>query len=232
MSQVFVVRRGSLASHCPVRCWDCSPRISAVGVERDDVPAAHVVAVVALASSACGCAEVVEVPLRGGIRGITTGAAGREVLVVPDRRMRNRLHATPARIVGLLEGLEAAAFVLVVPERKDGGESSPDGQIRRVSLTAVGGRPRATVEVRVRGVAGDVAAAAITGSPAAETIGGEAAPVASTSPIARTQPGTTPSRALFRRDISRAIRRVPKTPFPSPQFFRWSRRDHPEPYDV
>src|SRR5207249_7850612 len=62
----------------------------AVAVQRDDVPRAEVVAVVALTGRACSGAEVVEV---------TRGRGARVVLVVSDGRIRARLMATPRGVI-------------------------------------------------------------------------------------------------------------------------------------
>ena len=91
------------------------------------MPRADVVAVIALRRIAGGGTEVPEVPAR--VRP-AVGAAGRVVLVVPDRGVRDRLHRSPRRIVGLGERSRTSTLVLLVPEREhrcvtSGGQLSP-----------------------------------------------------------------------------------------------------------
>ena len=103
----------------------------AVGVQRDQVPAADVVAVVAGRGRAT--AEVA----------VVAGRAGRVVLVVSRDRIRDVLHASPGRVVVRVEVRELAVLVLDVAERKHGGEALIDQQIRRELLAARRGRRRA-----------------------------------------------------------------------------------------
>ena len=135
-----------------------TPGVAAVRVQRDQVPRPDVVAVVALAGrdGARKSAEVVVVAGRALVRRRAVGPAVREVVVVTRRRSRDRLEAAPAQVVGVLVGPEAAALVLVVPERQNGCEVAVDDQVGRRQLAAGVRRPVAAVPVLVRGVAGDV----------------------------------------------------------------------------
>src|SRR5919202_2618570 len=94
------------------RALTATPDGCAVRVERDQVPRADVVRVVALGRKARGAAEVAEVLGRGSRR-VAVGAAGRLVLVVSGNRVCDRLHPPPRRVVTLQIGVETAALVLV-----------------------------------------------------------------------------------------------------------------------
>src|SRR5439155_13527929 len=84
----------------------CAPglagNMAAVGIQRDQMPCAEVVAVVALRRIAGGRTEIPEVST--GVAP-AVGASGRVVLVIPDDRIRDGLHRVdaPRGIVRLLE---------------------------------------------------------------------------------------------------------------------------------
>ena len=85
--------------------------LNAVRVQHVDVPAAEVVAVVALRGVAGERAE--EAVVAGGVR--------RHVVVVPGRRLRGGLVDAPVRRVAVRVLVHGAALVRVVAERDDGG---------------------------------------------------------------------------------------------------------------
>ena len=130
--------------------------VAAIGVERDQVPWADVVAVVALRRITGGGTEIPEVAARAHP---AVGPARRVVFVIADGRVGDRLHGidTPRGIVGLLERGSPSAFVLFVPEGEDRGEGSSDQLGAGIHLMAAGGRPDASVEPRVDRIARDVA---------------------------------------------------------------------------
>src|SRR5439155_16883259 len=109
--------------------------VAAVGVQRDQMPCADVVAVVALRRIARGGTEIPEVPARV-LAAVRT--ARRIVFVIADDRVRDRLHGidAPRGIVRLLERSSPSAFVLFVPEGEDRGEGSTDQLGAGVHLVA------------------------------------------------------------------------------------------------
>ncbi len=134
--------------------------VAAVGVDGDEVPGAYVVAVVALSRGTRRRSEVAEVACRAGVRrvapGCSRGAGGGQVLMVSDDRMRDRLHPAPGRAVNGVECGEAAAVVLVVAQRENGGKCLTHQQVGDRLLRALTDYAVATVEVGVGRVAGDV----------------------------------------------------------------------------
>src|SRR5581483_2659122 len=95
----------------------CGPGLAAadlraVRVERDEVPGTDVEAVPTLTGRSGGESEVLEVPAR----------AGRAVVVVPCGGARDRLHASPCRVVGREVVRVGATVVLVVAEREHRGQ--------------------------------------------------------------------------------------------------------------
>ena len=130
------------------------------GVDRDDVPLADVVAVVALGGVTGGGTEVLVVA--GARRRRTVGAAGRRVVRVARHRVRDRLQLPPRRVVRLRLRSGSATAVLVVAERQDRVDALQ--QLGGVHGPAVGGGAL-RVEERL-GWSGSQAM-----SPAAPTIG-------------------------------------------------------------
>src|SRR6266480_6637315 len=137
----------------------CAPglagHITAVGIQRDQVPCSYLIAVVALRRIAGGGTEVAEVPARvlpavGAARGV--------VFVIADDRVGDRLDGrdAPRGVVGLLERGSPSALVLLVTEREDRGEGSSDEFSAGVHLVAAGGGPDASMEARVDRIARDV----------------------------------------------------------------------------
>ena len=118
----------------------------AVRVQRDQVPAPEVVAVVALRRIAGGLAEVVVVP-RG---------AGRAVVVVPGNGSRDRLDPSPGGVVRRSEVGAGAVLVLDVAECQHGGVAGADEHVRRRALTARKASSPTVMERAVGGIAGDV----------------------------------------------------------------------------
>ena len=122
----------------------------AVRVERDQVPAPDVVAVVAAAPRArrpvrrARSVEVVEVPAPGA-------------LVVAEDRTADRLDPSPRRLVDGARFAGRRAVVLDVAERKHGGEPGADQQVGGRPLAAARAGPVAAVVAGVVGIAGDVA---------------------------------------------------------------------------
>src|ERR671913_2422893 len=109
-----------------------SPHVRAHRVQRDDVPGAPVVGVVALPPIASRSTKVVEVARRPG------GA----ILVVTDRRLGTRLVVSPSRVIAVVELPEGALLVSVV----SGGEYRARDRVEQI------GRGRITRAV----AAGDV----------------------------------------------------------------------------
>src|SRR3954468_5790456 len=113
------VRRKVVAQPClllgPRRAAAAGP---ALRVEGDDVPAADVVAVVRLPrDTRTGGAEVTEesgCAVVGGRAASRVRGGRRDVLVVSDRGVCDRLDASPRCAVRRVERREAAALVLVV----------------------------------------------------------------------------------------------------------------------
>src|SRR2546423_8829357 len=116
-------------------------------VQRDEVPGPDVEAVVALvaipgpAREDIDSVEVVEVAL----------CPAREVLVIAGGREGDRLHTTPAELVGLREARVAPRRVLRVTEHQHTAQAPADEQVRGVLLAAFRARRAAA------GSAGNVA---------------------------------------------------------------------------
>ena len=126
----------------------------AVRVERDQVPAAEIEAVVALRRIArCG-AEVLVVARRS--RGL--------VLVVPGRRTGDPLHASPGRVVRRAELRERPVLVLDVAEREHRLIAGADQQVGRRALAAFETDAEPAVEGAAGRVAGNVAGSRDLGS--------------------------------------------------------------------
>ena len=79
------------------------------------------------------------------------------VFVVADRRMDDRLHASPRRSEGLRVHVRVATLVGRVAEREHGGRPQMHREIADGQLLAVLRRAGSVVEARARRVAGDVA---------------------------------------------------------------------------
>jgi hypothetical protein len=110
------VRVGREIRHKPLllrRTLSASSHLRAVAVQRDDVPAALIVAVVALGRVPGGGTEIVEV----------AGSPRRVVLVVARRRLGAGLVPTPGGVVAVGELGGRAIIVGVVAEGED---RSPD----------------------------------------------------------------------------------------------------------
>ena len=135
----------------------------AVRVERDQVPRTDVVAVPALPGLVGRRSEVVEVPARV----LAAVRATRVLILVVARNGPGHVldrGRAPRRVVGLVERGGAPTFVLDVAERQDGAESTGFEHVAGVPLAAFRRRSFAVVEVRVRGVARDVAGGSDDGS--------------------------------------------------------------------
>src|SRR5688572_8623254 len=130
------------------------PRLSrgaTEAVQPDHVPGPKVERVPALAAPACpALAEVAPVAARAEVRLLR-----RPVLVVSDDRPGDAEVTPPAAVIAAAEVAEAPMAVLRIAERHDPVRAAqqPAGRL----LPAARADPRATVEVRVTGVAGDVA---------------------------------------------------------------------------
>src|SRR5437870_6834167 len=107
----------------------CAPglagNVAAVGIQRDQMPCAEVVAVIALRRIAGGRTEIPEVS--AGVPP-AVGPSGRVVFVIPDDRIRDGLHRldAPRRIVGLFErGSPSTSVSLVPPPRGSTAVKAP-----------------------------------------------------------------------------------------------------------
>src|SRR6266576_5116020 len=151
------VRMGGQVVHEPSLL--CAPGLAgdmtAVGIERDQVPRGDVVAVVPLRRVAGGGTEIPEVPARVVP---AVGAAGGVVFVIAHSRVGDRLHGrdAPRGIVGLHERGCSSALVLLVAEREDRSEASGGQLGSRVLLMAAGVGPVPTVETGILRVTRDV----------------------------------------------------------------------------
>ena len=136
----------------PVR--GAAPReLIALRVERDQVPATDVEAVVAL----------VALPRRAVVHALTVEVVevapgiGRRVLVVADGRPDDRLDAAPCLVEHGVEVRQGADVVLSVAQRQHRGEAACHEQIGRRALAAVSRDAGSAVVELAGGVAGDVA---------------------------------------------------------------------------
>ena len=132
-----------------------------LGVERHQMPRPDVEAVVALRRIARLRTEVLVVAGRVRVTRVAPGArarsAVRQVFMVPDARVRLRLHASPAQVVRPEHRRVARAVVLHVTERQDARDTGAREQVRRGQLATAVRHSDAAVELRIRGVAGDIA---------------------------------------------------------------------------
>src|SRR5512140_3736846 len=82
-----------------------APYIPTVGVQGDDVPGAHIEAVIALAWGAGGSPKILEVACGAFVGDIASRPARGEVFVVAYRWVGDGLDAAPAQVIGLQVGL-------------------------------------------------------------------------------------------------------------------------------
>src|SRR6266498_1856548 len=110
--------------------------VPTIGIKSDQMPGTNVIAIVTLRGVASRQPKISEVTCRTRIVTRTICAARGEVLMVPNDRMRDRFHTSPAWVIGLQKGLIASAFVLNIPQRQDSCKIGIHQKIRGVFLPA------------------------------------------------------------------------------------------------
>ena len=125
------------------------------------------------------------------------GATVDEDTTDPDVVYAQIPHSVPRRLASRAANPVCRVGRVKLGGDPDGGESSPDGQIRRVSLTELADVPAPPLKFGFAGSQAMSPAAAITGSPAPETIRGVAARWPAQDRSRGRNRARPPSRALF-----------------------------------